>query len=378
MAGRHGKRSFGAIRKLPSGRYQASYIGPDTVRHTGPTTFEAKIDAEEWLAARRREILGDDWQPPKPRRTPPLEDYAEQWLDGRDLKRRSHQKYRGLLDVHILPDLGEHPLHTINREAVREWWAALDTGPAAKADAYNLLRGILNSAVDDELIAANPCRIKSAGVKRRSKVIRVATLDELETIVENMPDQLRALVLLAAWCGLRFGELAGLTRADLDVKARTVRVTVGVGREGGELFTDTPKSAAGVRTVHIPPHILPPLRRHLRDHVGPHSGALLFANREGSWLAHSTMDKALKRAVKKAGRPDLTLHDLRHTGATLAGRVGATGAELQARLGHSTAAMTNHYQHAADERDAEIAKRLSKLAKPKTSKTSKKSKKSKK
>lgn len=360
------RRSFGKIRKLPSGRFQARYVGPDTVRHAGPTTFETRMDAEEWLAQRRREIIGDEWTAPRPRRTPQLATYAEQWLDGRDLKRRSRQKYRGLLDSHILPGLGDRPLHSINRETVREWWADLDTGPAAKADAYNLLRGILNSAVDDEILAANPCRIRSAGVKRRAKVIRVATLDELDAIVEAMPDQLRPLVQLAAWCGLRFGELAGLTRSDLDLKARTVRVTVAVGREGGEMFADTPKSAAGVRTVHVPPHIVPVLRRHLREYVGPHPGALLFANREGCWLAHSTMDKALKRAVAAAGRKDLTLHDLRHTGATLAGRVGATGAELQARLGHSTAAMTNHYQHAAAERDAEIARRLSKLAKPKT------------
>jgi integrase len=357
-----GRRGFGAIRKLPSGRWQASYVGPDTVRRTGPTTFETKMDAEEWLAARRREVLGDEWQPPKPRRTPQLADYAARWLDGRDLKRRSRQKYASLLDVHILRTLGDRPLHTITRDTVTDWHAGLDTGPAARADAYNLLRAILGSAVDDDLIAANPCRIRSAGVKHRAKTIRVATLDELDTIVAGMPDRLRALVLLAAWCGLRFGELAGLTRADLDLKARTVRVTAAVGREGGELFTDTPKSAASVRTVHVPPHIVPDLRRHLRDHVGPTPGALLFASGEGTWLAHSTMDKALKSAVAAAGRPDLTLHGLRHTGATLAGRVGATGAELQARLGHSTAAMANHYQHASDQRDAEIAWRLSKLA----------------
>ena len=62
------RRGFGALRKLPSGRWQASYVGPDTIRHAAPVTFETAEDAEGWLADRRREIKNEDWTPPTSRR----------------------------------------------------------------------------------------------------------------------------------------------------------------------------------------------------------------------------------------------------------------------------------------------------------------------
>ena len=63
MPGKRGQRGFGHVRRLPSKRWQASYIGPDLIRHHAPQTFDAKEDAEGWLAARRAEITGDDWKP---------------------------------------------------------------------------------------------------------------------------------------------------------------------------------------------------------------------------------------------------------------------------------------------------------------------------
>jgi hypothetical protein len=82
------RRSFGAIRKLPSGRSQASYIGPDMVRHTAATTFESKIDAEGWLAQQRRRIESGEWTEPKATklRVPTVREYAESWLSTRELK----------------------------------------------------------------------------------------------------------------------------------------------------------------------------------------------------------------------------------------------------------------------------------------------------
>src|SRR5699024_8363708 len=66
--GRRQRRGFGKLRTLPSGRYQASYVGPDLIRHTAPDTFDAREDAEAWLAVERRLIGEDDWTPPKTRR----------------------------------------------------------------------------------------------------------------------------------------------------------------------------------------------------------------------------------------------------------------------------------------------------------------------
>jgi integrase len=105
------------------------------------------------------------------------------------------------------------------------------------------------------------------------------------------------------------------------------------------------------------------VKEHLAKHTGPGKDALLFpATADGNHhMAPSTLYKVYYPARKAAGREDLRWHDLRHTGAVLAAQTGATLAELMGRLGHSTPGAAMRYQHAAADRDAEIAKRLSAL-----------------
>src|SRR3954452_10122096 len=104
MAGKQGQRGFGHIRRLPSKRYQASYIGPDTVRHKAPTTFATRKDAEGWLAERRREISGEEWSPPVARPKPlTFAEYGTGWLEHRDLKPRTRAHYRSLFDTYVVP-----------------------------------------------------------------------------------------------------------------------------------------------------------------------------------------------------------------------------------------------------------------------------------
>ena len=112
----------------------------------------------------------------------------------------------------------------------------------------------------------------------------------------------------------------------------------------------------------IPPHLLPIVRNHLRDHAAMGREGLLFPARHGAQLAPPTLYKVFYPARSKAGRPDLRFHDLRHTGAVLAASTGATLAELMARLGHSTPGAALRYQHAAEDRDRVIAEALSDLA----------------
>jgi integrase len=199
---------------------------------------------------------------------------------------------------------------------------------------------------------------------RRARKIREASLAELEAITRAMPERYRLMVLLAAWCALRFGELAELRRSDVDVRGGVLRVRRGVTRTKGRRIVGGPKSDAGKRDVNIPPHLMPAVKTHLRDHVPAARDALLFpaAGDPASHLAPSTLYRVFYPARKAAGRPDLRFHDLRHTGAVLAAATGATLAELMARLGHSTPGAAMRYQHAAAERDKVVAQALSKLA----------------
>ena len=179
-----------------------------------------------------------------------------------------------------------------------------------------------------------------------------------------MPAKYGLMVPLASWCALRYGELAELRRGDLELSEDegVIRVRRAVTWPDGLPVVGEPKSDAGVRDVHVPPHLIGLIRRHLNDHAQPGEDGLLFPNANGQHLHHGSLYKVYKPARAAAGRPDLRWHDLRHSGATWAAQSGATLAELMARLGHSTVGAALLYQHAAAGRDAEIARRLSAMA----------------
>ena len=349
----------GSVRQLPSGRWQARYRDSVGAMHPAPVTFDTKLDASTWLA--EHTTTGD--AAPERRANPTVADYANAWLTGRGLKPRTRAHYRWLLDTLILPPLGSLRLSRLSPAKIRDWHGRLDpTRPTTRAHAYGLLRTIMNTAVSDDLVPTNPCRIRGAGTARTRHQPKVATLAELEIIVAAMPARYRAMVLLAAWCGLRFGELAELRRGDVDLDGRLLRVQRAVTRGTGEVWIGDPKSEAGRRAVAIPPHLLPLLTDHLTEHVQDGQDALLFPAGHGGNMAPSTLYRVWYPAREAAGRPDLRFHDLRHTGATLAAATGATLADLMQRLGHSTPAAALRYQHSAADRDQAIAAALSGFA----------------
>lgn len=361
------KRNFGGIRKLPSGRYQANYTGPDTRLHTAPTTFDAREDAEAWLTDVRRTISRGEWTPKRSqtRQVLTLSAYSDLWLEGRTLKPRTRSHYRSLLDKHILPTFGDQAVAAIDADDIRDWWITMGASrPTLRAHAYGLLRTILAGAVQDRLTDLNPCHIRGAGNSKRVHKIKPATLAELEAIVTGMPERYRAMTLLAAWCALRFGELAELRRKDVDQTNGIIHVRRGVVRADGQTIIGTPKSDAGTRDVAVPPHLMPMLKDHIGKYAQPGKDGLLFPSASGDHLAPSSLYRVFYPAREAAGRPDLRWHDLRHSGAVLAAQTGATLAELMARLGHSTPGAALRYQHAAQGRDMEIAKALSALANP--------------
>lgn len=371
MAKRTGRRQFGSIRRLPSGRHQARYTGPDGQTYTarradgGPLTFDTKGDATAWLSLRQSEILRNDWLPPNTPTTAPvtLRAYSEAWLTDRGVEDRTREHYAQLLRDQVYPVLGDAPVPAIAPSAVRTWHADLGqrTGPTARAHAYGLLRTILNTAVADEVITANPCRVRGAGQSKRAVRIEPATLAELEVIMSAMPDKYHLMVLLASWCALRFGELAEIRRSDVDATNGVLHIRRGVVRTATGRKVKAPKSEAGKRKVAIPPHLMPVVRQHMRDHAAMGRDGLVFPAVHGEQLAPSTLYRVYYPAREKAGRADLRFHDLRHTGAVLAASTGATLAELMARLGHSTAAAALRYQHASKDRDRMIADSLSRL-----------------
>jgi integrase len=363
------KRDFATIRKLPSRRWQVRYTGPDGVRRTAPSTFAYRVDADGWVESKRREIYRETWTADEKREHVTFGAYAAQWLTGRQvagrpIKTRTREHYQAILDDHLIETFGSRQLAAIKPKDVREWYSETLTGrPTMRSHAYSLLRTIMGSAVIDELIDANPCRIVGAGRARRVHRIRPASVDELATLTAAMPERLRLMVALASWCALRFGETIELQRRDIDLSDEVIRIRrAAVRTHGGTFEVTTPKSDAGLRDVAIPPHLIPAIEEHLSKYVGSQRDSLIFPAQHGGHLAPGTLNRHWYKARAAAGRPDLRWHDLRHSGAVLAAATGASLAELMARLGHSTPQAAMRYQHAAQGRDREIAALLSKIA----------------
>lgn len=367
---RRTKRDFATIRQLPSRRWQVRYTGPDGVRRNAPKTFGYRAEADAWVESKRKEIYRETWtaDDDKPERIT-FGAYAAGWLAGRQvagrpIKARTREHYQAILDDHLIDTFGNRQLAAIKPKDVREWYSeTLTDRPTMRSHAYSLLRTIMGSAVNDELIDANPCRIVGAGRAKRVHKIRPASVEELATVTEKMPERLRLMVTLASWCALRFGETIELKRGDIDLSHEVIRIRrAAVRTKAGTFEVTTPKSDAGVRDVAIPPHIIPQIEQHLSRHVGSKRDSLLFPNERGEHLQPSTLMRHWYKARKAAGRDDLRWHDLRHSGAVLAAATGASLAELMARLGHSTPQAAMRYQHAAQGRDREIAALLSKIA----------------
>jgi integrase len=360
------KRRFGRIRRLPSGRYQARYPGPDGIDRPAPETFATKGETETWLVKTEAEILNDEWLNPDDGKMA-FGEYAQAWIEERpDLRPKTVELYRYLLRRHLHPTFETKPLAEIKEPHVRRWRKKVlsqGTSPVTTAKAYRLLKAIFATAVDDGAVKRNPCRIKGAG-QEKSAERPVLTIAQVFALAEAVEPRYRALVLLAMFSSLRWGELAALRPCDIDLDARTVRVTRQLTEVRGQgLAFGPPKSRAGTRVVAIPKVIIPVIRWHLSCFAQKGDDGLVFTSPRGLPLWNSQFrQRVWLPALKKAGLMGFHFHDLRHSGNTLAASAGATLRELMDRMGHDSERAAMIYLHGSDERQHAIAETLSKLA----------------
>jgi integrase len=328
-------------------------------------TFSTKTDADRWLTTKEAEILNGDRLDPDAGRVP-FGQYAATWIEERPgLRSSTIRAYQSVLRRHLVPAFGARPVSDIREPHVRQWRKSLaDSGVGAPTmiKAYVLLKAIMGTAVDDGLIRRNPCRIKgvSAALSPERPVV---TMRQVLELAEAIDPRYRAMVLLAAFGSLRWGELAALRRADLDLVAGTVKVERSlIRRPGGGYGFGPPKSAAGRRTVIIPPVIIRELARSL-DQFPSADDDPLFTSPEGSPLHHGNFRRRTwLPAVAAAGLADIHLHDLRHAGNTFTADAGANLRELMDRMGHSSTRAALIYLHGGDQRQQAIARAVSDMA----------------
>ena len=152
---------------------------------------------------------------------------------------------------------------------MRQWRGQFSASghDAAGAKAYGLLKAILQTAEDDEIILRNPCRLKGAGHAAKARQSVALSPADLAELVAAMPPNWRALTLVSGWCGLRIGEAAGLRRGDVDLSAGILRIAQTAQYVGtpARLVIGPPKSERGVRTVHMPQHVTHALAEYIAE-----------------------------------------------------------------------------------------------------------------
>ena len=356
------KRHFGSVRRLPSGRYQASYWH-EGLRQIAEQTFVTKGDALAHLSSIETDLRRGTWLDPTAGKVT-LGAWGTRWLESRtDLRPVTREKYRHMLEHHVLPVLGGVELARLSPSMVRSWYLALrERFVTTGDDAYRMLRAILNTAVTDGLIAKNPCQVRGAG-RTRSAERPVASVAEVAAAVETVPERYRLAILLPAWCQLRHGEVLGLQRRDVDLLHGTIRIDRAVVRPmDGSTVVGPPKTSAGSRVLAVPANVLPDLRAHLERFVEARPDAWLFTSEAGGPMVPVTLDRVWQRARRAIGRGDLHYHDLRHSGLTWAAASGASVAELMRRGGHANPVAALRYQHGTEDRERAIADALASLA----------------
>lgn len=380
---RSSRRDFGAVERLPSARYRARFRGPDGAWVSAPTTFVTRGEAAIWLDTVHTDLVRKTYRAPRQSREN-LAAYAGRWVEQRhELKASSRAHYRSDLRLYIEPFLGRLGLDDITPDLVRDWRAHLlrdvgerlgaqqRTSQATRRDgtatvekAYRLLRAVMSTALDDGLIAQNPCRVRGGGRTHNTDERPILTMAEVHNLAGALPQHYRALAYLLSLTAIRIGEAAALKVSDLnlDSQAPSVAIRRRVYRVDGQWDIDEPKTAAGRRIVELPSFVAEQLRDHLGRAAGPaEPGAWVFTTSRGG-LVLSSYGKTFRRALNQIGRPDVRVHDERHTGQTLAALAGATEAELRRRMGHATSSASRIYSHTTTEHGRAVADAISESA----------------
>ena len=399
-----GRGDFGTIDQLASGRLRVRYIGSDERRYTAPNTFDNLGDADTWLANSRREVVLGNWRSPHERETArraaqikgtTVDQMFDAYLAEGDLRPRSRDLYEYQWWRLVSPTLGSNDVAGLTPTDVAEWKAGLPEAPRQREQVSDLLRAVLNLAIDRELIDRNPAarsrrKVKGKIARTPRRDVPRLTREEVASIAAHMPSERQCAVLLSAYTGLRFGELAGLRRSDLVLRRNddgeligtTLTVSRAVTRPKGvdgvrRSVEGLTKSDAARRSIAVPTGLIATLDAHLVAYAQSGKDGLLFPTASGGLLTptalygekpgiakhgtgrtHPTKGRGFYAARVAAGRPEANWHQLRAFAISEAVDAGASPADLLRRFGHTDLRTSGLYQRAAQAADDALAERI--------------------
>ena len=318
-------------------RYMVRYRTPERAQ-TKKRGFRTKRDAEAFAASTEVSKLKGEYIDPGAARAV-IRDLGKEWL-----RRQTHMKpssYRSIESawrIHVEPRWGSVAVSEVRKTAVQGWVSELSPGRSSTTviRCHGVLASILDDAVDDRRVLANPARGINlpAKLKKEHAYLSHPQVDELAAASGRHA----TLVLVLAYCGLRWGEAAGLRVKDLDMLRRRLMINQNAVEVGDAIIIGTPKSHER-RSVPFPAFLSEPLAAAC---VGKGRDDVVFTGDRGGYLKRSRTGKGwFWRAASAAGIEEaITPHDLRHTAASLAVSAGANVKAVQRMLGHASASMT--------------------------------------
>ena len=362
-----GRRRFGRIRQLPSGRWQARYPTPDGRLIPAPHTFRTKTEADRFLSSiETDQARGRFVDHTLGRGT--LAEWAQRYLGTTNhLKPKTQLGYDSLTRTCIVPGLGQTPVGELRPIHVREWVSGLTArglSPSRVRQAYLLLSQMMAAAEESGMVGVNPCR----GVRLPrlpEPEPRILTPAQVAAIADASASPYGLLVNLLAYGGLRIGEAFALRRASVDELGRRLIVKESVADVNGRRIVGTTKSHQH-REMTLPPTVFTALRAHLAESVAPAASAFLFPDTLGGALDYTNwMRHVWRPAVARAQLEGVTPHDLRASCASWVVDGGGSVMDAGARLGHAKGTVTTrHYARAIQGRDVDVADRLEEYLTP--------------
>lgn len=327
-------------------------------------TFNNAGDAKRFKAVLEGDFANGTFIDPKAGQKT-VAQFAEDWFKGvHDLRPTSREQLRSSVWFHVLPEFGSLPLSGVTHAHVQVWTTNMAGRMAASTCRKNVfaLRRILNSAIRHGYIKNNPADGISLPTPPNAEQ-RFLTQPEIMRLADKIHPRYRAMVLVAAFGGLRFGELCALTPGSVDEVKSSVRITQTLVDVKNRLSFGPPKTKTSVRTVTLPRSVMQELVRHMDNYVGESSDSLLFTFQTGNPIRRAWFrTRVWLPATKRADLQGLRFHDLRHTFVALWVSLGRNAKEVSKVAGHSSVAFTlDRYGHLYDTDDDGLSDRLDAL-----------------
>jgi len=274
-----------------------------------------------------------------------VEQWMDIWLSSRtDVRATTRDRIEGIVSKHVNPKLGHLPLGDLTRLGVQQWASNLPGEPASVRKIALVLSGALQLAVEDCRLSHNPAAALRLArtVQKRKRYLSHAEVGALARAVGQQPHGAELgydiLVLVLAYCGLRWGEASGLRVKDVDLERSRLNIEVTVVMVKGHQQEEAPKDYEH-RSIPIPAF----LRPHLAHQMAGRSpdSPVFYGQRTGRWLRNAVFRLGwFNDAAASIGLTGLTPHELRHTAASLAISAGANVKSVQRMLGHAKASVT--------------------------------------